>query len=149
MPFLGNKFFHTFRNINLIIIYVLCSIFRVMDKNRDGFISKMEMIESSPHLTTSQVDAVFRRNDGDADGKLSKEEFINMIRRNSRDRKMMRFRSTDSVKSLPGSPQQDRARSNTGSPPNTGGSCRRTTRSSSASAGGRRHSESPVQNAPR
>ena len=43
-----------------------------MDKNRDGFISKMEMIESSPHLTTSQVDAVFRRNDGDVDGKLSK-----------------------------------------------------------------------------
>ena len=92
-----------------------------MDKNRDGFISKMEMIESSPHLTTSQVDAVFRRNDGNADGKLSKEEFINMIRRNSRDRKMMRFRSTDSVKSLPGSPQQDRARSNTGSLPNSGG----------------------------
>ena len=44
----------------------------VMDKNRDGFISKMEMIESSPHLTISQVDAVFRRNDADADRKLFK-----------------------------------------------------------------------------
>ena len=43
-----------------------------MDKNRGGFISKMEMIESSSHLTINQVDAVFRRNDGDADGKLSK-----------------------------------------------------------------------------
>ena len=95
-----------------------------------------------------QIKKMFVKADRDGDGKLSKEEFINMIRRNSRDRKMMRFRSTDSVKSLPGSPQQDRARSNTGSPPNTGGSCRRTTRSSSASAAGRRHSESPVQNAP-
>ena len=43
-----------------------------MDKNRGGFISKMEMIESTSHLTINQVDAVFRRNDGDADGKLSK-----------------------------------------------------------------------------
>ena len=34
-----------------------------MDKNRDGLISKMEMIEFSPHLTISQVDAVFRRNE--------------------------------------------------------------------------------------
>ena len=55
-----------------------------MDKNRDGFISKMEMIESSPHLTTSQVDAVFRRNDGDADGKLSKEEFTEMMCKDKR-----------------------------------------------------------------
>ena len=43
-----------------------------MDNNRDGFISKMEMVKSSPHLNISQEDAVFRRNDGHGDGKLSK-----------------------------------------------------------------------------
>ena len=35
----------------------------VMDKNRDGFVRKMEMIESSPYLPIAQVDAVFHRNE--------------------------------------------------------------------------------------
>ena len=51
-----------------------------MDKNRDGFINKMEMIESSPHLTINQVDAVFCRNDGDADGKLSSVQGLPVTR---------------------------------------------------------------------
>ena len=131
--------------ITLYFMLNLEPLFRVMDKNRDGFINKMEVMEeSSPHLTINQVDALFCRNDW----KLYKEEFKDTICRNSRDQKMLRFYSTESVKSLPGSPQQDQARSNTESLPNTGESCRRTTRSSSASAG-RRQSESPVQNAPR
>ena len=52
-----------------------------MDSNGDGFVSKSEMLCSSSHLTKEQVDACYRRNDKDGDGKLSKEEFIDMIRR--------------------------------------------------------------------
>ena len=168
-----------------VVLVVLSAKFRtfVQDDGQEhgGFISKMEMIESSPHLTISpstQSSAAttatrtgsclvskafqlleYQCNGGKVDltncqrapfclwlgqPQWSKEEFKNMIRRNSRDRKTLRFCSTESVKSLPRSPQQDRARrsTNTGSLPNTGDSCRRTTRSSSASAG-RRHSESP------
>ena len=111
-----------------------------MDANGDGFISKVEMLESSPNLTMSQVDAVFRRNDGDSDGKLSKDEFKDMIRRNSRERNISRFHSTESVKAPPRAPLQERSRS-------TGGSCRiKTSRSSSSGSIERRHSENPIQN---
>ena len=114
-------------------------LFRVMDTNGDGFISKVEMLGSSPHLTKEYVDAVFRRNDGDGDGKLSKDEFKNMIRRNSREGNISRFDSTECVKSLSRSPLQERSRS-------TGGSCRIKTSRSSSAGMERRHSESPVQN---
>ena len=113
-----------------------------MDSNGDGFISKVEMLEASPHLTMGQVDAVFRRNDGNADGKLSKDEFKDMIRRNSRERNISRFHSTESVKAVSSSraPLQERSRS-------TGGSCRiKTSRSYSSGSIERRHSESPFQN---
>ena len=140
-----------------------------MDANGDGFISKVEMLESSPHLTMSQVDAVFRRNDGDADGKLSKDEFKDMIRRNSRERKMTRFHSTESVKSLSTAPsKEERPRSSGGScsiktsrspsvkslsrtplqerSRSTGGSFRiKKSRSPSAESMDRRHSESRIQ----
>ena len=139
-----------------------------MDANGDGFISKVEMLESSPHLTMSQVDAVFRRNDGNADGKLSKDEFKDMIRRNSRERSLARFHSTESVKSPSRAPLKERSRSSGGScsiktsesvkslsraplqerARSTGGSFRiKTSRSPSASKNmDRRHSESLMQN---
>ena len=59
-----------------VVLVVLSAKFRTFvqgdGQEHGGFISKMEMIECSPHLTIFKVDAVFRRNDGDADGKLFK-----------------------------------------------------------------------------
>ena len=110
-----------------------------MDTNGDGFISKLEMLESSPNLTAGQVDAVFRRNDKDSDGKLSKDEFKEMIKRNSRERNTARFHSTESVQSLTGvAALPERSRS-------SGGSCRIKSRSSSVGVE-RRHSENAIQN---
>ena len=140
-----------------------------MDANGDGFISKVEMLESSPHLTVSQVDAVFRRNDGNGDGKLSKDEFKDMIRRNSRERNIARFHLTESVKSVSRPPSQDRPRSSGDNcsmktsesvkslsrtslqerSRSTSGSFRiNTSRSHSSRSQSidRRHSESPIQN---
>jgi hypothetical protein len=74
-----------------------------MDSNGDGFVSKAEMLSSSSNLTKEQVDAVFRRNDENGDGKLSKEEFKDMIRRNAADKSISRFPSSESVASSPGS----------------------------------------------
>ena len=158
---------------NQIQTKVIELLFRVMDANGDGFISKVEMLESSPNLTMSQVDAVFRRNDGDSDGKLSKDEFKDMIKRNSRERKITRFHSTESVKSLSMAPlKEERSRSSGGScsrsiktsesvkslsrtplqerSRSTGGSVRiKTSRSRSAGKSmERRHSESRIQNVP-
>ena len=114
-------------------------LLRVMDTNGDGFISKLEMLESSPNLTAGQVDAVFRRNDKDSDGKLSKDEFKEMIKRNSRERNTARFHSTESVQSLTGvAALPERSRS-------SGGSCRIKSRSSSVGVE-RRHSENAIQN---
>ncbi|XP_023332417.1 calmodulin [Eurytemora carolleeae] len=53
--------------------------FNFIDKNRDGYITKNEMLATIKKLTTHQVDAVFYRNDHDGDGKLSQEEFTNMM----------------------------------------------------------------------
>jgi len=53
--------------------------FRLMDKNNDGYITKQEMLSTTKKLTEKQVTAVFARNDRDGDGKLSKEEFKQMM----------------------------------------------------------------------
>jgi len=49
--------------------------FNVFDKNRDGYVTKNEMLKVSKNLTKEQVDAVFERNDGNQDGKLNLQEF--------------------------------------------------------------------------
>ncbi|XP_059098211.1 calmodulin-4-like [Tigriopus californicus] len=49
--------------------------FNVFDKNHDGFVTKEEMMKMSKHITKEQVDAVFARNDGNHDGKLTLNEF--------------------------------------------------------------------------
>jgi len=49
--------------------------FNVFDKNHDGYITKNEMLKASKNLTKEQVNAVFERNDGNSDGKLSLTEF--------------------------------------------------------------------------
>ena len=71
--------------------------FRLMDRNNDGYITKQEMLNTTKKLTQKQVrgrsgtkqleiklllskvEAVFARNDKDGDGKLSKEEFKDMM----------------------------------------------------------------------
>jgi Ca2+-binding EF-hand superfamily protein len=49
--------------------------FNAFDKNRDGYITKGEMLKTSKNLTKKQVQAVFELNDTDHDGKLTREEF--------------------------------------------------------------------------
>ena len=72
--------------------------FKLMDRNNDGYITKQEMLNTTKKLTQKQVrggeltqnsrrlnyfirkiEAVFARNDKDGDGKLSKEEFKDMM----------------------------------------------------------------------
>jgi len=53
--------------------------FSYMDVNRDGYITKKEMLNLTKRLSQAQVDAVFERNDKDRDGKLSKQEFRDMM----------------------------------------------------------------------
>jgi len=53
--------------------------FKLMDRNNDGYITKQEMLSTTKKLTEKQVSAVFARNDKDGDGKLSKEEFKEMM----------------------------------------------------------------------
>ena len=70
--------------------------FKIMDRNNDGYITKQEMLNTTKKLTQKQVrmvsvlikilifitfkiEAVFARNDKDGDGKLSKEEFKDMM----------------------------------------------------------------------
>jgi len=58
--------------------------FNIIDRNRDGYITKAEMLETTKKLTAKQIEAVFDRNDRDGDGKLSKEEFTEMMCREKR-----------------------------------------------------------------
>eukprot|EP00090_Calanus_glacialis_P012501 TRINITY_DN21083_c0_g1_i2.p1 TRINITY_DN21083_c0_g1~~TRINITY_DN21083_c0_g1_i2.p1 ORF type:complete len:161 (-),score=57.30 TRINITY_DN21083_c0_g1_i2:469-951(-) len=53
--------------------------FKLMDRNNDGYITKQEMLGTTKKLNEKQVSAVFARNDKDGDGKLSKEEFKEMM----------------------------------------------------------------------
>merc|ERR1711953_914088 len=53
--------------------------FKIMDRNNDGYITKQEMLNTTKKLTQKQIEAVFARNDKDGDGKLSKEEFKDMM----------------------------------------------------------------------
>ena len=53
--------------------------FFVYFRNNDGYVTKSEMLNTTSKLTEEQVTAVFSRNDKDGDGKLSKEEFTEMM----------------------------------------------------------------------
>jgi len=53
--------------------------FKLMDRNNDGYVTKQEMLNTTKKLNQKQVAAVFARNDKDGDGKLSKEEFKEMM----------------------------------------------------------------------
>ncbi|XP_023332427.1 calmodulin [Eurytemora carolleeae] len=58
--------------------------FNIIDRNHDGYITKSEMLQTTKKLTEKQIEAVFERNDRDGDGKLSKEEFTEMMCREKR-----------------------------------------------------------------
>merc|ERR1712106_781012 len=45
--------------------------FDIIDKDKDGYITKMEYMQLSDKITKKQANAIIRRNDEDGDGKLS------------------------------------------------------------------------------
>jgi len=58
--------------------------FDLMDKDKDGFVTKNEFLAISSKITPAQVNAVFARNDVNGDGRLSKDEYIDMIKKPSK-----------------------------------------------------------------
>jgi calmodulin len=57
--------------------------FRIFDKNKDGFVDASELKKVTTtlgqKLTNEEVDAFMDEADIDGDGKLSYEEFVNML----------------------------------------------------------------------
>jgi len=53
--------------------------FKLYDKDKDGYITKAEMVKLSKTLTREQVEKAFSKFDFDGDGKLSYEEFKKMM----------------------------------------------------------------------
>jgi len=53
--------------------------FKLYDRDKDGYITKAEMIKISKTLTKEQVEKAFSKFDTDGDGKLSYEEFKKMM----------------------------------------------------------------------
>ena len=53
--------------------------FKLLDKNRDGYITKDEFANVSKNLTPKQVEAVFGKFDKNGDGRLSFGEFKQLI----------------------------------------------------------------------
>jgi len=53
--------------------------FRLYDKDKDGYITKVEMEKLSKSLTKEQINKVFARFDADGDGRLSLTEFRKMM----------------------------------------------------------------------
>lgn len=57
--------------------------FEMMDRDKDGFVTKREFLGISSKITPAQVNAVFARNDTNNDGRLSKDEYVDMIKKPS------------------------------------------------------------------
>eukprot|EP00092_Neocalanus_flemingeri_P036562 GFUD01039808.1.p1 GENE.GFUD01039808.1~~GFUD01039808.1.p1 ORF type:complete len:174 (+),score=68.66 GFUD01039808.1:82-603(+) len=53
--------------------------FKLYDKDKDGYITKGEMVKLSKTLTKEQVEKAFSKFDSDGDGRLSYEEFKKMM----------------------------------------------------------------------
>ena len=53
--------------------------FQVLDKNKDGFLSKKELAQSLKSLSETQIDCILTKYDIDKDNKLSLTEFTNMM----------------------------------------------------------------------
>ena len=53
--------------------------FKLYDKDKDGYITKAEMVKLSKNLTKDQIDRAFARFDSDGDGRLSYAEFKKMM----------------------------------------------------------------------
>ena len=50
-------------------------VFDFMDTDRDGYVTKKQLMRLCRNLTKEQVNVIFQKNDGDHDGRLSREEF--------------------------------------------------------------------------
>ena len=61
--------------------------FDLIDKDHNGFITKSEMLKMYKNLTKEQVDALFKKSDTNHDGKLSLNEFKDMMLKNQKDKK--------------------------------------------------------------
>eukprot|EP00090_Calanus_glacialis_P034359 TRINITY_DN5764_c0_g1_i1.p2 TRINITY_DN5764_c0_g1~~TRINITY_DN5764_c0_g1_i1.p2 ORF type:complete len:172 (-),score=70.32 TRINITY_DN5764_c0_g1_i1:84-599(-) len=53
--------------------------FKLYDKDKDGYITRAEMVKLSKTLTKEQVEKAFSKFDSDGDGKLSYAEFRKMM----------------------------------------------------------------------
>ena len=51
----------------------------MLDKNKDGFLSKKELAQSLKSLSETQIDCILTKYDIDKDNKLSLTEFTNMM----------------------------------------------------------------------
>lgn len=53
--------------------------FKMLDLDKDGFITKEEFIQASKTLDKKQIERVYERFDVNKDGRLSKEEFQKLM----------------------------------------------------------------------
>ena len=52
------------------------ALFEKLDKNKDGFLSKEELLAMPSGTKAKKLEAFMKEHDKDVDGKLSKEEFL-------------------------------------------------------------------------
>merc|ERR550534_798288 len=53
--------------------------FKLFDKDKDGFITRAEFAKVSKKMTKEQIEAIFAKFDNNGDGKMSKEEFKQLM----------------------------------------------------------------------
>lgn len=77
--------------------------FKAYDRNKDGVISKREMLlMSGSKLSKEQIERCFEKHDADGDGFLDAKELENMMRKGKEAKKKKATGSTTSIKSRNG-----------------------------------------------
>merc|ERR1711936_1082735 len=62
---------------------VVKTAFKVLDLDKDGYITKDEFSQASKTLDADQIEIVFQRFDTNKDGRLSKEEFQQLMEKHA------------------------------------------------------------------